>query len=539
LIAIQQRWGVVKTMMRKIQKIQLLLTVRRVGIILLAILAFGFGGMGNASAHPLGNFTVNHFARLEIGPERVDIHYVVDMAEIPTFQTLQTLGTNGQESPAETTLHHYLQQVVAAYADGLHLTVDHQSVPLKSTPKVVTLPPGIGGLLTLRVEAGFTGLLPNSGNTGIHSLRFDDANHLNRIGWHEIVVVPRHGINIFNSSVFGSAVTDELRAYPADLLTTPLNERAAELSFTRGAVPAHATTLLTRDRYPAVPSRDRLAELITVPDITPTVLLLSLLMAAALGSAHAFSPGHGKTMVGAYLIGSRATALHAGFLGLTVTITHTMGVFALGLVTLLASQYILPERLFPVLSLVAGATVVILGLSLLIGRLRILSNPHNSYHHEHSHVHHHGHIHGHSHPGLHLPDHPHTNEAELTAISHSHSGHPHTHLPPGADGSDVTWKSLLALGISGGLLPCPSALVVFLSAVSLHRVGFGLLLVLAFSVGLASTLTVIGVAFIYARRIVRQWEVSGRLTAQLSVLSALAISCIGACMCYGAFKVAF
>lgn len=121
---------------------------------------------------------------------------------------------------------------------------------------------------------------------------------------------------------------------------------------------------------------------------------------------------------------------------------------------------------------------------------------------------------------------------------HSHGGgRPHTHLPPGADGSRVTWRSLLALGISGGLLPCPSALVVLLSAISLHRVGYGLLLVVAFSLGLACTLMGIGLAFVYAGRLVKRRANSfaaGRVTRVLPALSAFVIASVGAVICYEA-----
>src|SRR5262249_47167561 len=156
----------------------------------------------------------------------------------------------------------------------------------------------------------------------------------------------------------------------ADLLTSPLAEQSAEFTYGRGAVPPGAAALRTRDGRPVAQARDRFAELIAVPRLTPTVALLGLLLAFLLGAMHALSPGHGKTIVRAYLAGARGTGRHAAFLGLTVTLTHTAGVFALGLVTLFASRYVLPERLFPVLSFISGALVVAIGASLLVRRLR-------------------------------------------------------------------------------------------------------------------------------------------------------------------------
>jgi ABC-type nickel/cobalt efflux system permease component RcnA len=326
------------------------------------------------------------------------------------------------------------------------------------------------------------------------------------------------GIRIFNSTVFANGLSDELKAYPQDRLAAPLDERTAQLSFTSGAVPGNAQTLMSRDgRTAQTPARDRLAELIAVPNLTPGLVLLGLLFAVVLGATHALSPGHGKTVVGAYLVGSRGTARHAAFLGLTVTITHTAGVFALGLVTLLASEYVVPEKLFPILSLISGAIVVAIGLSLFVRRLRaaLRLNAH----------HHHGHDHGH--------EHNHHHDGDPTQ-PHAHGGRVHSHLPPGADGAPITWKSLLALGVSGGILPCPSALVVLLAAISLHRVGYGLLLVLAFSVGLASVLTGVGLAFVYAGRLLKSTGALNRLSRVLPIVSAFVITCAGLAISYQA-----
>ncbi|MBA3439031.1 MAG: high-affinity nickel-transporter, partial [Pyrinomonadaceae bacterium] len=315
------------------------------------------------------------------------------------------------------------------------------------------------------------------------------------------------------------------------MLAAPLNERMTELSFTSGTVPAGAKRLLARDGQTVAPaSRDRLAELIAVPELTPRLALLALAFAMVFGALHAFSPGHGKAVVGAYLVGSRGTPRHAAFLGLTVTITHTLGVFALGLVTLFASQYVLPERLFPILSLISGALVMSIGLSLFVRRLRAQLGGATHEHH-----HHHGHEHPpHATAAPHQHSHDEHSHEEHSHGEHSHGGRSHSHLPPGTDGSPVTWRSLLALGISGGLLPCPSALVVLLSAISLHRTGFGLLMVLAFSVGLAGTLTGVGLLFLYAGRMMNLSTGSSRLTRVLPVISAFVVACLGAAICYEA-----
>jgi nickel/cobalt transporter (NicO) family protein len=222
------------------------------------------------------------------------------------------------------------------------------------------------------------------------------------------------------------------------------------------------------------------------------------------GAAHATSPGHGKTLVGTYLIGERATAQHALFLGLTTTITHTLGVFTLGGFMLLASQSIVPEALLPWLSLLSGLMVVVIGGSLLRDRLRPvwqsrLNHAASLQHHlAHSHSHDHEH-HDHEHHDHEHHDHEHHDHEHHDHEHHDHGPHSHAHLPP--EGTPVSWRSLLALGVSGGLIPCPSALVLLLSAIAVGQVGYGLLLVLSFSLGLAVILTGLGLLLIYAKQI--------------------------------------
>jgi ABC-type nickel/cobalt efflux system permease component RcnA len=499
-------------------------------MIICALLLSGLAG--GATAHPLGNFTINHFARIEVRAERITIRYVVDMAEIPAFQELQAIDSDGDGSTSSEELSVYGEREAARYAEGILLSIDGRQVQIDKISSSISVPAGAGNLSTLRVECNFVSEVEASLAGVSRELIFEDTNHGDRIGWHEIVVNPTDGLSVFNSSAYGSGLTDEIKAYPEDSLSAPLNERAAGFSFTHGAIPPGARALLMRNGQAASQSRDRLAELIAAPELTPLVALFGLFIAAMLGALHALSPGHGKTVVGAYLVGSRGTARHAAFLGLTVTITHTLGVFALGLVTLFASRYVVPEKLFPILSLVSGGIVLAIGLSLFIRRLRSAlghSLPaHSLAPNDGSHDHSHGHFdHDHVH------DHVHSHEGHSHAM-HSHGGRPHSHLPPGADGNRVTWRSLLALGISGGLLPCPSALVVLLSAISLHRVGYGIVLVVAFSTGLAATLTSVGLLFVYAGRLMKRPLGSGRLVRVLPVVSAFIIACAGAVICYEA-----
>jgi ABC-type nickel/cobalt efflux system permease component RcnA len=209
---------------------------------------------------------------------------------------------------------------------------------------------------------------------------------------------------------------------------------------------------------------------------------------------HALSPGHGKTVVGAYLVGARGTPRHALFLGLTVTIVHTAGVFALGLATLTASRSVVPERIFPWLSLISGLLVLAMGLGLVRARLSALRWRAPA-----------GQVSGAAAHGTAALDHEHDHDG----AEHSHGFGAHTHAVPGVDGAPVTWRGLLALGISGGLLPCPSALVLMLGAIALQQIALGLVLIVAFSAGLAATLTAIGLAMVYSGRLAGHF--AGRL----------------------------
>lgn len=486
---------------------KLLGSINKLLVLLLIIIIISSSAI-IALAHPLGNFTVNHFAKIEVTEGSILLRYVVDMAEIPALQEIQLLDVNGDRTPDQKELEIYLEKIALEYKEKLSLRVNQTPLELKLVQKNISLPAGAGGLSTLRVECDFEAKLEALAINQPYKIDFLDTNHQERQGWHEIFVKSVSGINIFNSTVFGNPITDELKAYPENMLLAPLNERNATLFFIKGLSPANSSPLLTREGRPSAQTSDPLTELIAVPNLTLGTAILGLFIALALGGFHALSPGHGKTIVGAYLIGSRGTIKHALFLGLTVTITHTLGVFILGIITLFATRYIVPEKIFPILSFASGAIVIAIGLSLFINRLSGLL-------------------------GVQLPIHSHNGEENNEGFSHSHDGVKHTHLPINKDGSEITWKNLLALGVSGGLLPCPSALVVLLAAISLNRIGYGLLLVVSFSIGLASILSLIGLLFIYAKRFLDRPTFSNqKFINALPVASAFIITILGLGICY-------
>ncbi len=499
-------------------------------LIALATLACLLGGMvalrpTGGAAHPLGNFTINHYSRLDFADDAVLVTYVLDFAEIPTFQQMKELDRNGDGLLDATEAAAYLDAELPVLLPGLELTVADRPLILAVRDRSVAFVPGQGGLPTLRVEAHLRASLPpNWQMTG--GGRYADHNFGERIGWREIVVRGGAEIAIEGATAPPQDVSDELRSYPQDLLTTPLAR--GEATFT--LVPAAGTggntagraagSIGASSRVTGSGSQPAIAALVRLDRTSPTVMLLSLLAAIAWGAWHALTPGHGKTVVAAYLVGTRGTPRHAAFLGLTVTLTHTAGVFALGGITLALSRYLLPETLYPWLSLTSGLLVVAIGAALAYQRLRAFLGRATPTVADHDHA-----------------DFAHDGDgtgASGSGLVHAHGGGAHRHAVPGADGARITWRNLLALGVSGGLIPCPSALVLLLGAISLGQVGFGLLLVLAFSAGLALVLTAVGLALVWARRVFARFSFEARVPALLPVAGAVVVSLAGAAIVYGA-----
>jgi ABC-type nickel/cobalt efflux system permease component RcnA len=505
-----------------------------------------------AQAHPLGNFTINHFSRLEFTDDSARVDYVLDFAEIPTFQQKEKLDPNDDGALSGAEASSYLDAKLPSLVENLHLEVGQKDLPLRVLQSSAAYRPGQGGLPILRVEARLQADLPENWQEN-GAGRYTDRNFRDHLGWREIVVQDGRGIVTKDSAVPSSGVSDELRKYPQDMLSSPLDVREATFTLAPGdasGADGAASNLSTSDynfgsNGPFAKLYTWLNSLISLDSSSPAVLIVSLLAALLWGAVHAFTPGHGKTVVAAYLIGDRGTARHAAFLGLTVTLTHTVGVFVLGAVAIYLSRYILPEALFPWLSVVSGLLVVAIGLSLLLKRSRGLfgdgggkvpntesMHAHGSQSHDHAHAlvhaaHSHG-DHEHSHvDGAHEHAHEHANE-------HAHGGHTHGHLPPGADGSKIGLRSLVAIGVSGGLVPCPAALVLLLGAISLGKLGFGMVLVVLFSMGLAVVLTGIGLLMVYARKVFERYAFEARIPRFLPVASAAAISCVGLVILLGA-----
>ena len=542
------------------------------------------GAPAPAAAHPMGNFSINHYTAIMVASGGVRLLYVIDMAEIPTFQELGDLnaGHRAHLSPVQRAA--YLSGKARDLAAGLRLRFSGSPLRLTVQADDLLFPPGAGGLPTERIYLLLQARLP--GTKGV--LRFQDTNFPGSAGWKEIVAGAGPGATLRRSSVPIVSRSHALTIYPSSVDRSPPQDLAASLTLAPGPPtsrvwPAPSAAIRTAEepllrpdgRWSALAKgltragpkqapqantwaanrSDPLTGLMGQRRLPLSVLLLSLVVAFWFGAGHALSPGHGKTVVAAYLVGSRGTAAQAAILGLTVTATHTAGVFALGLVTLYLSSFILPDQLYPSLGFISGALVAGMGLTLFVRRLRALRHPGNARGQEHyhdGHAHHHDRAHGHSHllarnfgqKYAHLSVTPPGSVKEPVPDVHRHGpfGRPHSHAAiEGSQG--VSLRALLALGVSGGLLPCPSALVVLLSAVAFHRLAFGMILIVAFSLGLATTLTGVGILVVYGSRFLArlQGARSGeavpalrRAVRTLPVLSALVIASLGGAIALGA-----
>ena len=412
---------------------------------------------GAASAHPLGNFSVNHEAVVQIDSQQVKVTWLLDQAEIPTFRE--------RGLPPATVLARKRADALG----GLRLIVDGRPVALRPAPgAAISFPPGQGGLKLTRVVLPLVASVDDPREVDLR-----DGTYPGRVGWRAVVARRGDGTAV-RSTAPGGDPTNGLRRYPKDALKTPVDIRTAHFA----VHPGNGT--LTAPRAPGGDYVEQggkgdggFAGLFADAASGQGVLALLLLAALGWGALHALSPGHGKAMVAAYLVGTRGRPRHAVALGATVTVTHTIGVFALGLVTLALSQYVLPEDLYPWLTLASALLVLVVGAGVLRQRLKARKAHHHHHHHHHEH--------------------------------------------------DLSWRGVLAMGAAAGLLPCPSALVVLLAAISQHQVALGLLLIVAFSLGLALTLTTLGLMVVWAQSV----PIPARAMSVLPTASALMIVGVG------------
>jgi ABC-type nickel/cobalt efflux system permease component RcnA len=483
-----------------------------------------------AMAHELDPFSVDRYVALLVGPEQLEIDYVAVLFEDAT----QDDGDRIEANPMA-----YCRELI----DGVAVSVDTEAVRFDLATSTTSRRPGGAGLTTMFVECGAVAALANDEVNRV--LRLDDSNYTGRSGWREIVVVGDRT----------EVVGDVLDRSPSRRLTDvpPIEENpdvstvGIEFRTSDDVGPASLLTAVVGE--PAERSGDPFTDLIAKADQGLVGGLVALGLAAFLGGLHSLAPGHGKTVIGAYLIGTRGTKVQAFILAIAVALSHTLGVLVLGILTYLAGAAFAPERVYPWLQALSAMIVLGIGVWLVaaaVGELRarrVETTRHLNHHdhcpidrghaesdqvgadrergemalagqsaqrsagtstiaearhvhgepHDHDHDHDH---HGHAHHGHAHDDHDHHNGW------HRHGIFPHTHrydLDELDLSGKVSWKTLALLGLSGGLVPSTSAIIVLLGAIQLNRIAFGGLLILAFGIGMSIALVSVGLGMVALR----------------------------------------
>ncbi|GGQ98493.1 HoxN/HupN/NixA family nickel/cobalt transporter [Streptomyces pilosus] len=479
----------------------LLRSVARGAAVLTAACTLALVPAGSAEAHPLGNFTVNRYDGLVAAPGELRVHHVEDLAEIPATQAGPDIERLGRGA--------WARQRCAAAARDSEVRVDGRAVALTVRDARARVRPGQAGLDTLRVECGLTAPLPEGGPVDI---RFRGAGARSGPGWREITARGDR-TTLTASDVPTESLSRELTRYPEKLLSSPADTRTAELRIRPGGpalaeeeADAPASSVLPRgaDRWTRA-----LDDLVARQDLSAGLAASALLIAVFLGAMHALAPGHGKTLMAATAAarGGRARLRDVLPMAASVTVTHTLGVVALGLLVTAGSAA--APSVIAWLGLASGVLVTLAGASLVRRALRhreraprpAPASPHDDAHphapphaHDHAHPHTPPHGHDHAHPHAHprSDSHPHPHDHPHGHVEHTHGGHTHTH--PTAP----TLRGTILLGFAGGLVPSPSAVVVLVGAAALGQAWFGLLLVVAYGAGLALTLTAAGYAVVRA-----------------------------------------
>lgn len=427
------------------------------------------------------------------------MRYVLDIAEIPTFQIMSQTGS-GKWTAAESQA--WAEQETQRVRDGLQITADGNAVALEPTgAPQKRLRPGAGGLPILYWTQEFRAAL----SSGAHTIVLADRTYADRrIGWKDVLVGTQ------------AEPTHELQQYPPALVGTPrrINGASFQLSATGTVSRLNEIT----DASPIIASSTSwfaptaLSALFTRPDQTPLFVLFTILAAFGLGAAHAIEPGHGKALLAFTLVGARATSRQAAILAASLTFAHTIGVIIIGLLLFSFAGFV-SETIYPWINLVTGAAIAFIGaraLARYVAARKTLALATA-----------HGHDHGHMHADHSHGDHSHGNGA----LEHSHGGTTHSHAMPGA--APLKFGTAVWAAMSGGIAPCPAAIVVLLAALRLHKVGQGLLLIIVFSLGLATVLTALGIGVVHGATWLSRRSSFDRVVKLAPLFSAMVISIIG------------
>lgn len=460
-----------------------------------------------AAAHPLGNFTINHLTKVAVAGDRVALRYVLDMAEIPTFSALRAADRSG--TLGATQLASYGRAQAVKLLSQLQLSDAGTPVRLDLERVTTRTRPGAGGLPTLYLVLDARATLARTAA----SVSYRDTTFPGRLGWHDVVVAP------------ATEPTNELSAYPSALIGSPRSTAAVTIALSHGAV-ANVRTDATADdgaaaaSAPSAVRSNQLSDMLARGTGDWGFVALTFLVAIVLGGLHALEPGHGKTLLAVSLVGARATVKQAAILAAALTVAHTIGVLALGVAINFFKGYFVPEAIYPWITLASGIVIAIIGARAVQRQIQArqpLAHGHTHEHpsahpHEHTHVHHAAHTHG---DGAHSHD-------------HDNVAHARSHAVPGT--APLTFGGTVWAAMSGGVAPCPAALVVLLAALALNQVAYGIFVIVAFSLGLAVTLTGLGIAVVRGASWLQGRPQFERFVTYGPLVSAVVISTIGAIM---------
>jgi ABC-type nickel/cobalt efflux system permease component RcnA len=444
--------------------------------------------------HPLGNFSINRYTGLVVLPDRLRVHHVQDYAEIPTEQVRRRIDADADETFDPPELRAWARPTCRAATRHLSITVQENAVPLELLTARADVRKGQAGLQTLRLECEMSATITPIDDTV--SLVLIDRALSNGIAWREITAKGQ-GVTLVESDVPARSISRVLTSYPPDLLQNPINQRVANLVVRKGGAASHANEQAQPIRTVLPRGVDKLTSdfMATIGrhDLGLSMGLMAVVVAVVLGALHAVGPGHGKTIMAAYAAGRGEQSLRTVLtLGATVTLTHTAGVLLLGILVAVGTAFA-PQATYPWLTAISGVLVTLVGATMLWQ-----AHARRSHSHEHGHGHAHGHPHGHDHRQRH--DHPHEQRRGTGGI--------------------------LLMGIAGGMVPTPSAVVVLLGAAALGHAWFGVVLVAAYGAGMALVLVLAGLAAVRLSQVLQKRLERARQPRALRILPMVTASAV-------------
>ena len=486
---------------------------------------FAFCAPVAIDAHPLGNFTINHLSEISLTGREAHVRYVLDMAEIPTYAVMREHDPSGKMTTGE--LSAWSQTQAKATAADLHLAIAGSELPLSVVSASAKTRPGAGGLPTLYLVADYSAPLPQPASALRAALTYRDGTFAGRLGWRDAIVAPQ------------TEPTKELTAYPNALLASPRQTtqlsadlvpgQAARVTASDGE--AVAATNVSNTPSAGLARSNTLADMLVHGGSGPWFVILTLIVAIGLGALHALEPGHGKTLLAVSLVGARATWSQAAILAASLTVAHTAGVIALGFAIILLKGTLVPENIYPWITLLSGVTVAVIGARAVQRQIQQRMPVAHAHPHGHDHAHdhalehvHHPHVAGHTHAhGEHTHHHGDGHEH-----SHDDEAHARSHAIPG--NAPLKFGPTVFAAMSGGIAPCPAALVVLFAAISQNVLAYGLVAIVFFSVGLAATLTGLGIGVVRGATWLQNRPAFDRFVRYGPLVSAIVISTIGAIM---------